>query len=1350
MFLILLLLSTHLSVLTAAVPQQIQVYGHGATRNCEDRETFRCSGHTCSDINGALDILEKIKSNPTDLLFDDSQHTVCQTKVIANADTVRFMSIHSTNLEKANVTITCFNNDTNSVGIAFVNVSSLYFEHITISGCSLNGLESIMEEYHVTPLLDLFIHFPDNMKVGLLIVLSKNLTLNHTTIKHTAGIGLLGINVIKSATLESSVFSHNVSPETCRDPLVTVFSSTVKENIPPIIGGGAYFLYFSFNLSSQESPQNSDTILSIKDTVFDSNRDCGVTGWIELFIDFVPLLQNVGYQVGTGGGLSLMLAQQNFGVSVDIQHTVFQKNMAPFGAGAHIGLFNGITNSNIKIINCTFDSNGLLGLSDDHLKAIGHKGTKGGGGLMVFTDLKKNESYMNPEPKANKNTSLRIINSTFINNSAFEGGGTFVYSLYYASKSVTTKDVVSVSFHNCTFSYNKGVLGSALEVYEKKFFGLDGGIDFLMTDVTVRNNTTTFHKSPHLTSIGDSSGAVELHFMRANFSGNITFAWNKGTALKLYRSYINISGNVSFHSNSGTLGGAVHLYSFGMIIVGYNSSLSFRNNWATVRGGAIYAAHFRTGLIYIEDDDCFLYFNDIGGLTGSFPDISAMGVNIHFSGNRAPIGSIVYGSTLSTCSWLRPNNTKQLHKILPSVFDFSSDPPNGIRQVSTPPVLLTVVDKQDVYKAMPGEKFWLNVTAEDAFSQQVPGAITSTIVDAPDDQCHLERCVLVGESGYWYLGGNNASKTPVIVYGEENQTITIVLYTVDSFANVNLTIELQQCSQDGSFIYNNENSSCICNPLLTNSAVDCNITEAGYRLSVPDRTWVGSVKVGEKSSLAVGICLFDYCRPGKKLVGENDSDSQCEEKSNRTGVLCSSCKKGYSLVLGSNRCMKCSNGFIALIIAFGAAGIVLVVAVSILRISFSGGYLNGILFYCHIVNAVTIALAPKFKVNHAFVPIALLSLNLGFETCLYSGLSSLMRAFLRFLFPAYLFMLMGIIVLLARVSRHLGNIEFSASKMFSTLLFVCYTSVLEACIEILGFGHLKTVDGIHSFCYWHVDANVPFFQKWHGFLAFLSIVLLLLYIIPLPLILLFPSKAYRLKYVRNLKPIYDALWAPFKPKFRFWLGFRLVLRCVPFAFAYITIEHPLNIFLVSAFLVSLLFIQLMIEPFRGTARNVVDSSLILNMIFLVLGTLFFENRLRVVKSRNRSKWDTIQSYFSMGLVLVAYIQFLGIFIYHLQLRFPRLRRFFSSCFSKLQQPVMKYFKKTHEEDTPRREGDDNDSFYRDMDFDSTDHDPELPARLYQARHRYAARGTGVTHNQLSAPLLEEGTLQLTETSTTPV
>ena len=1349
---IILLLSTRLSMLATAV-QQLHVIGRGETSSCKDKDPFRCSGQTCNDINGALEILETPPSTDLELLLDDSLHTICQTRVISKVDTLRFMSIHATNLEKANVTITCFSNDTNTVGIAFVRVRSLYFEHITISGCGFSGLEDLLEEYQITLLLERFIKFPNNTKIGLLIVLSENLTLNHTTVTNTAGIGLLGINVIKSATLESSVFSHNKSPEPCRDPLDMLYSNKVVEGLADAIGGGAYFLYINF---TQKIFHDPNTLLNVINTVFDSNRDCGVTGWIELFVDFAPFLREIGYQVGAGGGLSLMLAQRDFGISVDIQHTVFQKNTGRFGAGAHIALFNGISNSGIRIINCTFDSNGLLG----HMYNKSQD-TKGGGGLMVFTDLKKAEGYANPEPYANKNTSLRIINSTFYNNSAFQGGGTFVYSLYYASKSVTTEDVVSIHFNNCTFSGNKGIIGSALEVYEKKFFGTDGGIKLVMTDISVRNNTTTFYKSSHLASTDDSSGAVDFQFMRVEFSGNVTFASNSGTALRLYRSYANITGHTSFHNNSGTLGGAIHLYSFGMIVIGENSSLSFRNNWATVRGGAIYAAHFRTGLTYIETDDCFLYFKDIGALTcspNSCPNISNMGVNILFSGNRAPIGSIVYGSTLETCPWLKQYHNgslsiKQLHKYFPtSVFDFGSDLPDGIRQVSTPPVHLTVGVDKEKYRVMPGEQFQLKVIAEDAFSQQVPGAITSAIVDAPDDQCRLnntEQCALVGKSGYWYLNGDNASETPVVVYGKENQTIPVVLYTVDSFADVKLTVELQHCSQHGGFIYDDKKSSCVCSQLLKENKIDCNITEKGYRLFVPDRTWVGPV--GKNlSELAVGICIFDYCRRGPKAVDTKAFDFQCAEGSHRTGILCSSCKAGYSLVLGSNRCMRCSGGYISLIIPFGAAGILLVVVVSILRISFSEGYLNGILFYCHIVNIFTCALAPRFRVNHAFIPIALLSLNLGFETCFYNGLSSLMRAFLRFIFPAYLFVLMGIIILLARVSRSLGSVEFSAAKTFSTLLFVCYTSVLEACIEILSFGYLNTLEGA-SFCYWHVDANVPCFQKWHGFLAFLSITLLLLYIVPLPFVLLFPSLAYRLKYVRNLKPIYDALWAPFKPKFRFWLGFRLLLRCVPFAFAYIVVEHPLNLFLLGAFLVSLLFIQLVIQPFKGTTRNIADSALILNVIFLVLGTLFFSNRIAVNSGTKLNTMQSAQDYFSMSLVLLAYIQFLGVFIHHLQLRFPRFRQCLSSV-SKGFNPVLKYIAKTQEEDTPGREieMDDSDLFYHGMDFDGADRDPELPARLYLVRRpnrSAAARRPGVRQSELSAPLNEEGTLQLTETST---
>ena len=72
----------------------------------------------------------------------------------------------------------------------------------------------------------------------------------------------------------------------------------------------------------------------------------------------------------------------------------------------------------------------------------------------------------------------------------------------------------------------------------------------------------------------------------------------------------------------------------------------------------------------------------------------------------------------------------------------------------------------------------------------------------------------------------------------------------------------------------------------------------------------------------------------------NNIDAQCNY--NRSGLLCGKCKKGFSLVFGSSKCIKCSNSYISLLISFALAGIVLVVFLLVLKLTVAVGTINGL------------------------------------------------------------------------------------------------------------------------------------------------------------------------------------------------------------------------------------------------------------------------------------------------------------------------------------------------------------------------------------------------------------------------
>ena len=62
-------------------------------------------------------------------------------------------------------------------------------------------------------------------------------------------------------------------------------------------------------------------------------------------------------------------------------------------------------------------------------------------------------------------------------------------------------------------------------------------------------------------------------------------------------------------------------------------------------------------------------------------------------------------------------------------------------------------------------------------------------------------------------------------------------------------------------------------------------------------------------------CPLNYCSKKGSNVTLTKPDSQCNY--NHSGILCAACQPGLSLALGSERCLPCSNKYLAHTIYFG-------------------------------------------------------------------------------------------------------------------------------------------------------------------------------------------------------------------------------------------------------------------------------------------------------------------------------------------------------------------------------------------------------------------------------------------------
>ena len=218
---------------------------------------------------------------------------------------------------------------------------------------------------------------------------------------------------------------------------------------------------------------------------------------------------------------------------------------------------------------------------------------------------------------------------------------------------------------------------------------------------------------------------------------------------------------------------------------------------------------------------------------------------------------------------------------------------------------------------------------------------------------------------------------------------------------------------------------CQCKQGLTEFVKNCqaiNNTGVLYRNGT---SWIGTSPFNNTTILANKYCPFGYCRSDKLGVNLDNPDIQCAL--NHSGVLCGSCLPGFSLAIGSSRCMECpDNNGVAWILAFIVAGVALVLFIKLLDITVAHGTINGLILYANIIwinqGIIFPVLSEQEDKNlskfYTFLKVfvAWLNLDFGIETCFIEGLDAYGKTWLQFVFPIYLLLIALFIVLLCHYS----------------------------------------------------------------------------------------------------------------------------------------------------------------------------------------------------------------------------------------------------------------------------------------------------------------------------------------------
>ena len=136
-----------------------------------------------------------------------------------------------------------------------------------------------------------------------------------------------------------------------------------------------------------------------------------------------------------------------------------------------------------------------------------------------------------------------------------------------------------------------------------------------------------------------------------------------------------------------------------------------------------------------------------------------------------------------------------------------------------------------------------------------------------------------------------------------------------------------------------------------------------------------------------------------------------------------------------------------------------------------------------------------------------MNLDLGIETCFFDGMDAYARAWLQFVFPAYVWAIALFIIMFShysiRISKLIGN---NSVPVLATLILLSYSKLLQAVISVLSATNIHFLNG-STMSAWERDGNIQYLTGKHIPLFVFALAVLVLLWFPFTLTLVLYSVA---------------------------------------------------------------------------------------------------------------------------------------------------------------------------------------------------------------------------------------------------
>ena len=1059
--------------------------------------------------------------------------------------------------------------------------------------------------------------------------------------------GNIAVGVLEKGDYTDTEVANNV---------ITITNSIIGNGEADFGGGMCFIVGAQLGCSILQGDNSIHRLLYISNTTFASNVASHKGGG--LYIELNELCTRYEINVGGVNFTGNKVVDENFN-----QSTLVGDIATGIGGNVAISTYRSTSAAplhSIIIENCII-RNGRASI---------------GAGMVIITEteIKVSESYSHNTTNESHNF-LQIANTLIADNNGVAGVGVSIMAIGVAGNSQSF--INSVQIQNSTIRNNTGYAGSAMYVLTNGILPYSTQNQFLMQNVSFQYNHYSTVGEYHANALHidkNASVTVALQGVQNATFVDCDFSHNNGTGILAIQSYVFFQGDLVLQRNIGKNGGGLSLFGSFMVLKPHTRIL-FLKNHAQQAGGAIYVESERSPLYSIY---CFLQ-PDFGVLQNS--SLADMDVQIVFENNTAEYaGSALYGGYIDLCLMIngasnasRNANTSQFiyltnmvgysKEVFDAVFDLENN--TGLSVISSDPFGVCICSnevphcdqKLEQHSVFPGSTYQVSVAVVGQREGGIPGIVHATLSSGYHSSSHFFGDLQASQSA-----GKSCTLMKYTIFSSnklENITLTVDQPApsslkspfLDLFIPPTLSITMLPCPPGFNLTGNPPQCNCALSLLKQN--ITCNITDQTIHRRAA--MWIGYHYKAPNTSDGDGViihnhCPFDYCKQEDLNLSLSDPDEQCAF--NHHGILCGKCKTGLSLALGSSQCMRCSNKYLTLILAFVAAGLALILLLTLCNLTVAEGAINGLIFYANSVHINHAIFFPQGDTSFLSVFMAWVNLDLGIKVCFYDGLDAYTKTWLQLLFPLYIWTISIVIIVWSYYSIYVTRlISRNAIKVLATLFLLSYTKLLRMTIAALSFTVLKYPDQ-HEMAVWLYDGSVEYLRGKHIPLFLAGVSILFLLSLPYTFLLLLRSCLQNEKrscrclttLIIRWKPLLDAYTGPYKDRYRFWTGLLLLCRNALFlVFAFNALGNP-DLNLLAIGLLSnclLLFGWGTGGVYRWQPLNILESSFFLNLATVSLSTMY---------TRHTGGNQYAVAYTSAG---IAFVTFTATVVYY---TFDRIRK----------------------------------------------------------------------------------------------